>query len=396
MEDKSRIENLKKYVERIKDNGNGRELYLEYNEEIEGVKPQDAFEVFYSLLSQGTQSQEILIFLDKIINVFFKSLSSYEWKRPENDNFLIDLQLENQALIEKIDNIKGLLKEEDLSKRKEILLPAVEELKEFDHHYLKKENILFPYMEKVMDKFNGLKIMWALHDKVREQIDLTIETLKDKNSTEHGVNVEVANLFFAILGVVKKEELILFPSASEVLTPKDWYEMHKQSLEYEFPFIHKDKEIENNPKSIESIKEEKGELVFKSQTGELTLEQVLMIFNTLPVEFTFVDEFNKVRFFSASKDRFFPRSPAIIGRDVNNCHPPQSVHIVEEIVESFRSGKEDKASFWINIKKKTLLIQYFALRDNEDKYRGVLEVSQDITEIKSLEGERRLLNGGNK
>lgn len=394
MENRSHIEKLIKYVKGIKDNENGRELYLEYKDQIEEVKPQEAFEVFYNILLEGTESQEILLFLDKIINVFYKSLSSYEWKRPKNDNFLLDLQLENQALIERIENIKVLLKEEDLSKRKETILPKVEELREFNHHYLKKENILFPYMEKAMDKFNGLKIMWALHDKVRDQLDITVDTLKDSNTSEHEVNVEIANLFFAILGVVKKEELILFPSASEVLTPEDWYEMHKQSLEYEFPFIHKEKNFENSPNSIETIREDKGELVFKSETGELSLEQVLMIFNTLPVEFTFVNEYNKVGFFSASKDRIFPRSAAVIGRDVNNCHPPQSVHIVEEIVESFRSGKEDKASFWINVKGRTILIQYFALRDKNDTYRGVLEVSQDITEIKSLEGERRLLSWG--
>ncbi|MGB4311657.1 MAG: PAS domain-containing protein, partial [Natronincolaceae bacterium] len=98
-----------------------------------------------------------------------------------------------------------------------------------------------------------------------------------------------------------------------------------------------------------------------------------------------------VKFFTKPKDRIFPRSPAIIGRDVNNCHPPASVHIVEEIIESFRSGKEDFAKFWINIKDRMILIQYFALRDNNKIYRGTLEVSQDITEIRQLDGERRLL-----
>jgi DUF438 domain-containing protein len=110
---------------------------------------------------------------------------------------------------------------------------------------------------------------------------------------------------------------------------------------------------------------------------------------------TFVDENNKVKFFTRPKDRIFPRSPAIIGRDVDKCHPPQSVHVVHEIIDSFRNGKKDHATFWINIKEKMILIQYFALRDSMGVYKGVLEVSQDITEIRALEGEKRLLHWEN-
>jgi len=106
---------------------------------------------------------------------------------------------------------------------------------------------------------------------------------------------------------------------------------------------------------------------------------------------TFVDQHNKVRFFTRPKDRIFPRSPAIIGRDVNKCHPPDSVHVVEEIVEAFRRGERDTATFWIKIRDRMILIQYFAMRNEDGQYRGVLEVSQDITEIQALEGERRLL-----
>src|SRR5690606_30041970 len=106
-------------------------------------------------------------------------------------------------------------------------------------HYLKKENILFPYLEKSMDKFEGLKIMWALHDEVKGQIKEVIKLLKEQEDDEKQINAAIGKLFFGILGLVKKEELILFPSASEVLTNKDWYEMHKQSLEYGFSFIEK-------------------------------------------------------------------------------------------------------------------------------------------------------------
>lgn len=132
-------------------------------------------------------------------------------------------------------------------------------------------------------------------------------------------------------------------------------------------------------------------MTFKTDTGELTFEQVLLVFNALPVDLSFVDENDKLRYFTRPKDRIFPRSPAAIGRDVRNCHPAESVHVVEEIIEEFRSGRKDKATFWINLKGRLILIQYFALRDSSGEYKGVLEVSQDITDIKVLEGERRLL-----
>lgn len=386
-----RIKRLTEYVMGLKNNEDGVWLYNKYKEDIVCVKPQEAFKVFKNLLDEGIESKEILVFLDKVINAFYKGLSNHKWETPENDNFLKDMYLENEGLVKKTDEIKELLKGDDLKIKKDKILQKVIELDEFNDHYLKKENILFPYMEKAAPKFEGTKIMWSLHDVVRNLLKSTKEVLKDESSTAQQVNVAIANLFFGILGVKKKEELILYPAACEVLKETDWYEIHKQSLEYNFPFINKtkEKEIDNN-----SMKEELGNNVFKTETGQLTFEEIALIFNNLPVDMTFVDENNKVRYFSRPKDRIFPRSPAVIGRNVNNCHPPESVHIVEEIVESFRAGKEDSAKFWINLKGKIILIQYFALRDSEGTYKGVLEVSQDITEIKSLEGERRLLKWG--
>lgn len=385
-----RVIRLSEYVKGLKSNLDGRELYAEYKFDIENVKPQEAFEVFEILLDEGAAPNEILVFLDKVINAFYKSLSGAKYDKPKNDNFLNDMYLENEGLVKKTDEIKELLKETDLRLKKERILLKVTELEDFNAHYLKKENILFPYMEKSAPKFEGLKIMWSLHDAVRNLIKTTKEVLQDENSAEQELNKAIANLFFGILGVKKKEELILFPSACQVLSERDWYEMHKQSLEYDFPFIIKleDKGLD------EDMKDECKNGVFKTETGELSFDEIYMIFNNLPVDMTFVDEHNKVRYFTKPKDRIFPRSPAIIGGSVKNCHPPESVHVVEEILESFRAGKEDSAKFWINVKGKMVLIQYFALRDSSGKYKGVLEVSQDISEIKSLEGERRLLKWG--
>ncbi|HHV39317.1 MAG TPA: DUF438 domain-containing protein [Tepidimicrobium sp.] len=386
-----KVEKLIEYCKGLQSNLDGKKLYEEYKEYIGTVTPQEAFEVFHSLLEEGVEAGEILEFLGKVINVFYKSLLNYRWEKPKDDRFLMDLMEENEGLVKKTDEIKEiLLKGYSLKEKKAKLLPKIEELQQFDDHYTKKENILFPYMENSSPKFQGLSIMWELHDVVRARIRNGIEIMRDKDSTEEEMNKILGRIFFGMLGLKNKEELILFPAASEVLDDEVWSQMYKQSLEYGFPFIERpDIKIESHGE-MEIL--ERGR--FRTETGELSFEEILLIFNTLPVEFTFVDEDNRVRYFTKPKDRIFPRSPAVVGRDVHNCHPPASVHIVEEIVESFRSGKEDSAQFWIDMKGRKIFIQYFALRDNEGKYRGVLEVSQDITEIKQLEGERRLLKWG--
>lgn len=386
-QDTGKIDRLKEYIRRLNNKEDGRKLYLEYRDDINTVKPQDAFQIFHGLLQDGMTEKEILQFLDKIINVFHESLTSHSWKRPENDNFLTDLELENQALRKRTDHIKSIVKEPTSQIRRDKLIPLIEELKDFYPHYTKKENILFPYMEKSLPRFEGLTIMWALHDMVKEQVDNALEKLRDPETDDHEVNVAIAELFFGILGIVKKEEIILFPSACEVLTEQEWHQMHRQSYEYDFPFI--EKEWDDNNMAEEGPAVEGGR--FKTETGELSFDQIKLIFDSLPVDMTFVDQHNKVRFFTRPKDRIFPRSPAIIGRDVNKCHPPDSVHIVEEIVEAFRRGERDTATFWIRIRDRMILIQYFAMRNARGEYRGVIEVSQDITEIQELEGERRLL-----
>jgi PAS domain S-box-containing protein len=396
MVDKSRVANLIDYVRKLMNKENGKELYLRYKEDIERVTPQEVFEVFFTQLQKGIEVNEILIYLDKVINVFYKSLTEYKWSLPVNNSFLGYLMKENQAMVSRLDNIKVILKEKDFFSRKFSLIPHVKELQAFDAHYLKKENILFPYLEKKADKFNGLSIMWALHDETRARLIKVIGLLESETNNETEIKEAIGGLFFAMHGLKLKEELILFPAACEMIKEEEWTDMHRQSLEYDFPFVEKPElKYEEKVKSKEIhnfISDFNQGFLFKTETGELDFEQLLSIFNALPVDMTFVDENDKVRFFTRPKDRIFPRSPAVIGRDVKNCHPPESVHIVQEIIESFRLGKKNSATFWIRVKGKIILIQYFSLRDSKGDFRGTLEVSQDITEIKALEGERRLLS----
>lgn len=387
-EDRRRIDNLVEYVKKLRDKADPRELYQQYRDDIEQVTPLEAFGVFHSLYKSVIEPKEILGFLDKVINAFYKSLCGYSWSKPEPDSFVGCLQRENRALVSKLGAIKETLKTEDFEARKAYLAPQIQELMDFNEHYLKKENILFPYLEKKQEKFDGLAIMWALHDEVRAMLKRVLQALEEGNITEAELNKEIGSLFFAMHGLIKKEELILFPAASEVITEAEWDEMYRQSLEYGFPFIEKPEQPEAS-KNAASFAEG---CLLKTETGTLSLEQILMVLNTLPVDMTVVDENDRVLFFNRAKDRLFPRSSAIIGRDVANCHPPKSVHVVHKIIDAFRTGKKDSATFWIDIRGRKILIQYFALRDQEGNYKGVLEVSQDISDIIEIKGERRLLN----
>lgn len=127
-------------------------------------------------------------------------------------------------------------------------------------------------------------------------------------------------------------------------------------------------------------------------TGSLTLEQVDLLLTHLPVDVSFVDERDTVRYYSATKDRIFARTPAVIGRKVQNCHPGKSVHIVDAILKAFKAGDKDTAEFWIEIEGKFIYIRYFAVRDSARAYRGCLEVGQDVTGIRALKGQKRLLD----
>ncbi len=202
---------------------------------------------------------------------------------------------------------------------------------------------------------------------------------------------DIGELFFLMYGMIFKEELIVYPIAMETVTQEHWHEMQEQSAELGYSYIKAPREFSGKKKD-QKLMNSVSNIFWKVETGELSKEQLELLLNNIPLDITFVDENDEVRYFSRPDDRFFPRSPAIIGRKVQNCHPPESVHIVEKIIAEFKAGKKKEAKFWIQMKGKFVLIKYFAMHDTHGKYRGILEVSQDITEIRKLEGEMRLLD----
>ena len=392
-----RLQDLLAFSQGIMAGEDGRQLMDKYRESINSITPHDMLAMEDRQLQLGITPGAIKEDIEKVINTFFKSLAKYPWEKPVPDSFLGHLMRENQALTEKLQQIKEVLKsyrgqeEINFQKMKPALLDKFQQLQEFEPHYVKKENILFPYLEKTWDNYRPLTVMWSLHDDIRKALKQIITMLEQPGTAWQNFSELLGQYFFLVFGMIQKENLIIYPIATETVSAEEWAEMYQQSFEYPFPFIDQPVRAADAQGKIASHDRAVEVDGFKSETGQMTYEQVLLAFNHLPVDITFVDENDKVRFFNRAKDRFFPRSPAIIGRDVKNCHPPESVHVVEQIVSEFRNGNRDSADFRIKMQGKYILIQYFAVRDDAGTYRGVIEVSQDITEMVQLTGEKRLL-----
>lgn len=394
-----RLEALMAFTLGMMNGEDGKTLIETYKDAIENITPHDMLKLEDKQMQMGITPEQIKGDIEKIINVFFKNLDSYKWKKPSDGSFLFYLMLENEAFTFKLNQVKKVIRnykgreESEFNKLKSELLSHFIKFQEFDSHYIKKENILFSYLEQLWESYRPLKVMWSLHDDIRKTLKELISMLESDKTGWQDFNKLLGKYFSLVFRMIQKENIIIFPVATETVNEEAWNQMHIQSFEYPFPFIEapeKPKDTDAGKLNKERENNKKGDII--SDTGSLNAEQVLLAFNHLPVDITIVDENDKVLFFNKAKDRFFPRSPAIVGRLVQNCHPPESVHIVEKIVEAFKIGKKDKADFWIQMKGKFILIQYFALRDENGNYKGVIEVSQDITEIRNLQGEKRLLN----
>ena len=267
-------------------------------------------------------------------------------------------------------------------------------LSTIERRFERKENQLFPFLEK--RGWNGpSQNMWSFHDNLRDQFRLLRKAYEDRDFAK--IDNSLHYLLDGINNLLAVEQAVLFPNALQLLEEQDWREMEKGEDEIGWmpgcepaqkeaqEYVHPSEDKKR--KDLSFLAEESAHY----DEGYMTVEQVNLLFRTIPVDLTYVDENDKVIFYNRGEDRVFPRSAGIIGREVKFCHPPKSVGTVLKILEAFREGTKNEASFWINFKGRTIYIRYFAVRDKDKNYRGVVEMSQDITEIKDIEGEKRLL-----
>lgn len=388
-----RLKDLNDFAHGLMHGGEGRRLFDKHKTTIELVTPAETMQVLDKMLTDGLPVATVKPIVGKIINSFYQSLSNQQWKNPGENHFLTFLMRENREAEKIMAEIKAVVK---LLFRKDdpasanltaSLRQLVGRLKLYKLHYIKKENILFPYIEKAFPQYRCLQLMWSFHDDFRTCIKNLEQLLLPEHPAKDVLSKELGKLFFVVLPVIFREEQIVFPVAYRAIPTKEWDEMMQQSVEIGWCYIEPPLV---GPQTKVTLKGSENRVNLGS--GSLTPEQLILLFSNLPVDITFVDENDEVSFFSEVKERIFPRSKAIIGRKVQNCHPPESVHIVNEIVGAFRQGKKDYADFWIQFRERFVLIRYFALRDDQGTYKGTIEVTQDVTGIRNLKGERRLLD----
>jgi DUF438 domain-containing protein len=266
---------------------------------------------------------------------------------------------------------------------------ALARLAPIDTHYKRKETQLFPALER-----HGVegptKVMWGLDDDIIGRLKTARALLGAGDTT--ALAVMLPEVLTMIDDMIYKEEKILFPTSLQVVTDEEWAEVAAGDHEIGYAWIEGPRG--EAPAQAATVIDEPGgdgPMLLPLPTGALSLEQLDVMFRVLPFDLSFVDENDKVRFYSEG-ERIFPRSPAAIGRDVHNCHPPASVHKVIEILDAFKSGEKDSAEFWIEMGPRFIHIRYLAMRSAGGTYRGCLEIVQDVAHIRALEGERRLVN----
>jgi len=354
------------------------------------------------LIADGMPASEILSLCDLHSSAMKGAIDTSGAKTVPNGHPVHTFKMENQALIGELaltdklfDEIRKLPSDADASEPVGQLRVRFSRLSDVDKHYSRKENLLFPFLEK-----KGITgpptVMWGKDDEVREMVKGAVEVLQPGESVSADearglLDLVLRHAVDAIKEMIFKEEEILLPMCLDKLSDAEWYSIYIQSPEIGFCIYDPiDRWQPDGVAETEHAAAEGAALRFAS--GSLTPTEVEVILNTIPFDLTFVGADDTVQYFTQGRERIFARNRAIIGRKVQMCHPPDSVHIVQKIIDDFKTGREDRAPFWITLNGKFIHIEYFAVRDDRGKYLGTLEVSQDLTEKRALTGQQRLLS----
>ena len=399
----SRKEKLKSLILKLHNGETQESVRNELLLSLSQIPYGEVVEVEQELIAEGLPEEEILDLCDAHSSVLEGRVDLSALK-PVPDGHPVDVFRKENEEIRNVTNaifalISDILHSSSESVREQVikLRGLYNNLYDVDKHYQRKEYLLFPYLEK-LEITGPPKVMWGKHDEIRELIKGSIEVLQVDSLTreelEAAAEMVLKPAARSAQEMITKEEEILFPMALDTLNESDWYEISRQSIEIGFCLY--DPPVDWRPEWVaeQSINEsQKSGSHIQLPSGSFSAEELLAILNTLPVDMTFVDKDDKVKYFSQGAERIFQRNRAILNRDVRHCHPPASAHIVDKIIEDFKTGRENRAPFWINMGgKKMIHIEYFALRNEKGEYLGTLEVSQNVQPYRDLEDEQRILS----
>lgn len=394
---------LKEIILELHQGKSVQEVKAKFDNIAKGMNPAELSLIEQGLINEGLPIEEVQRLCDVHAAVFREALE----KNPELDlvpGHPAEIFIaENQALQKLIDQemrpILGELKQASADDEKSVALQLTEKLNllwDVDKHYRRKEDLVFPFLEKY-EITGPPKVMWGVDDKIRKLLkEAKGLTVNYHSSQKQEVIAKTEEALVQIEEMIFKEEKIFLPMAMETLSEDEWYQALLDSDEIGYCLVEPKQgwkpSRENVNKDAVSIADKHGLGNVKFATGVLSPYEIDLIYSHLPVDITFVDKNGIVKFFSTTKERIFTRTRTIIGRKVENCHPPASADIVEKIVEDFKNGKKDHEDFWIKMGDKYVYIRYFAVRDKEGQFAGVLEVTQDIKPIQAITGEKRIMN----
>jgi len=397
-------ETLKQIIRQLHAGAKPEEVKERFRDVLEGTTPLEITKIEQELVEEGMPRDEIRSLCDVHLVVFREQLEKEEEETPPESPIHI-LKQEHEIILSFSEELNSLVDKVHQAEDKGRVTDEVEEIKRIaknlldaEKHYLREENVLFPLLEK-----HGIKeppaVMWTEHNQIRKEKKELHGLINQFDSMAFkdfsGQLGEAArSLANSLSSHFYKENNILFPAALKVVTAEEWADARRDFDEIGYCCF-TPKDLVAAPKAVEEVKVEAvmgSHGLLKFETGSLSKEELEGVLNTLPVDITFVDKEDAVKYFSKGEDRIFVRTKAVIGRKVQQCHPQKSVHIVNKIVEAFKTGKKNVAEFWIQLGDRLVHIRYFAVRDKDGRYLGTMEVTQDITDIKKIEGERRLLD----
>lgn len=400
-----RLEALKRIIRDLHDGASPDSVRDRFRAILEGVGAGEVGVLESELISEGMPVEEVRRMCEVHAAVFREHLERRERAEEVPGHPLHTLRRDNQAIREAVVAYRGVvaafptgpgrLHEEQVATWRAVH----QRLAQVEGHYLRKEYLLFPFLEKA-----GIagppKVMWRLHDEIREHIKAAGEAAAAAGEARAE---ELALIRQAVLepmlaeieGLTEKEERFLFPMCAENFADTEWAQVQAQWGEFPPLLVEPEPGWVPRPATVpERTAELPPDDAVRLPSGHFTLRQLMALFNTLPLDLTFVDAADRVAFFTEGKERIFARNRAILGRRVQDCHPPSSVHIVQQILDDMRAGRREVAEFWLTLHGKFLHIRYFAVCGENREYLGCLEVTQDVTAIRALEGERRLLEEG--
>jgi hypothetical protein len=401
-EEKKRM--LKEMIKQLHAGVPPQEVKEKFKQVLADTSSEDIAKIEQELVKEGMPREELQRLCDVHLAVFGEQVQGQELHLTAGHPISI-LMEEHKIMLERADRLKrnvGMIEEAcDVVHVGDVLTDLQGIVKDFadaENHYLREENVLFPTMEK-----HGITeppaIMWMEHNKIREIKKKLLDLVEKWNSMQFAdFKTKLSEAAKPLCEILPnhffKENNILFPAALQMITASEWEEVRKEFDEIGYCCFTPPQAIV----AIQSGKPEKPKIetgaegMLQFETGSLSKEEAEAILDTIPLDISFVDKDNSVKYFNKAEKRIFVRTKAVLGREVQQCHPQKSIHIVNKIVEAFKAGMKDVAEFWITLDNRFIHILFFAVRDKNRKYLGTLEVVQDVTDIRKLEGQKRLLD----